>query len=82
MSSSGISVGYQVIVLQLVEVKGVPINCKIVLDILEGQTLQRWGFDGRQQQKQKQAQAAAKAVGSSKPQQEHKQHSTNSNQKK
>ena len=30
-SSRGISVGYQQILLQLVEVKGVPINCKKVL---------------------------------------------------
>ena len=45
----GNSVGYQQILFQLVEVKGVPINVKNVIDILEGQTLQRWekGFDGR-----------------------------------
>ena len=41
---------------QLVGVKGVPISSKIVLDIFEGQTLQRWGFDGRRPKKQQQKQ--------------------------
>ena len=41
--SRGISVGHQQILSQLVEVKGVAINCTIVLDIFEGQTLQMWG---------------------------------------
>ena len=41
---SGIAVGYEQILLQLVEVKGVPINCqKHVINILEGHTMQRWG---------------------------------------
>ena len=61
-SSRGNSAGYQQILLQLVGVKGVPINCKTMLfDILEGQTLQTWerGVRWSAAQKQQQTKAAA-----------------------
>ena len=70
-SSRGNAVGYR----QILRSKGSNQLSQIVVNILEGHTLQRWdwrGFDGRRP-KQQQAQAAAKNSGSSKPQQEHKQ---------
>ena len=61
-SSRGNSVGYRQILSQLVEVKGLHSVVETVINILEGQTLQRW--EGRwvrrsAAQKQQQAQAAA-----------------------
>ena len=75
-SSRGISVGYQQILLQLVKVKGVPFNCKIVIDILEGQTLHRWEFDGRRPKSssKNRKKAAAAATSSSNKQQKEEQH--------
>ena len=60
-SSRGISVGYQQILSQLVEVKGVPI-------IFEGQTLQEWGFDGRRPK------SSSKSSNKQQNQEQHKQH--------
>ena len=71
----GNSVGYQRILLQLVEIKEVPINCrKMLLTIWKVKHCKGGGRVPTAAQKQQQTKAAAKAERSScKPQQEHKQ---------
>ena len=80
--------GYRQILSQLVEVKGLQSIVKIVINILEGQTLQMWeggGFDGRrpkssnkhkkyQKQRQQQAATGTSNKKSSNTQQNQEQH--------